>query len=54
LHYEGYCAIDENPLDAANICDNKQAHISNINNGERFITYAIKGERNSGYSTLLR
>jgi aspartate 1-decarboxylase len=37
LHYEGSCAIDENLLDAAN-----------INNGERFITYAIKGERGSG------
>jgi L-aspartate-alpha-decarboxylase len=43
LHYEGSCAIDENLLDAANICENEQ-----VNNGERFITYAIKGERGSG------
>lgn len=48
LHYEGSCAIDENLLDAANICENEQIHIWNINNGERFITYAIKGERGSG------
>ena len=48
LHYEGSCAIDENLLDAANICENEQNHIWNINNGERFITYAIKGERGSG------
>ena len=48
LHYEGSCAIDENLLDAANIVENEQIHIWNINNGERFITYAIKGERGSG------
>ena len=48
LHYEGSCAIDENLLDAANICENEQIHIWNINNGERFITYAIKGERGTG------
>ena len=48
LHYEGSCAIDEDLLDAANICENEQIHIWNINNGERFITYAIKGERGSG------
>ena len=48
LHYEGSCAIDENLLDAANLVENEQVHIWNINNGERFITYAIKGERGSG------
>jgi len=48
LHYEGSCAIDEDLLIAANICENEQVHIWNINNGERFITYAIKGERGSG------
>ena len=45
LHYEGSCAIDENLLEAANIAENEQIHIWNINNGERFITYAIKGQR---------
>jgi aspartate 1-decarboxylase len=48
LHYEGSCAIDEALLDAADIAENEQIHIWNINNGERFITYAIKGERGSG------
>lgn len=48
LHYEGSCAIDEDLLAAANICENEQIHIWNINNGERFVTYAIKGERGSG------
>jgi aspartate 1-decarboxylase len=48
LHYEGSCAIDEDLLDAANIVENEQIHIWNINNGERFITYAIKGQRGSG------
>jgi 5-carboxymethyl-2-hydroxymuconate isomerase len=48
LHYEGSCAIDEDLLDAANLCENEQVHIWNNNNGERFITYAIKGQRGSG------
>ena len=48
LHYEGSCAIDENLLEAANIAENEQIHIWNINNGERFITYAIRGERGTG------
>jgi aspartate 1-decarboxylase len=48
LHYEGSCAIDENLLDAANILENEQVDIWNINNGERFTTYAIRAERGSG------
>ena len=48
LNYEGSCAIDQDLLDAANIAENEQVHIWNINNGERFITYAINGERGSG------
>ena len=48
LHYEGSCAIDENLLEAANIAENEQVHIWNINNGERFVTYAIRGERGTG------
>ena len=48
LHYEGSCAIDEDLLDAANICANEQVHIWNVDNGERFVTYAIKGQRGSG------
>jgi aspartate 1-decarboxylase len=48
LHYEGSCAIDENLLEAANIRENEQIDIWNVNNGERFTTYAIRGERGSG------
>lgn len=52
LHYEGSCAIDENLLDAANIREYEEIHIWNVNNGERFSTYAIKGERGSGVISL--
>ncbi|MFC7420199.1 aspartate 1-decarboxylase [Iodobacter arcticus] len=48
LHYEGSCAIDENLLEAANILEHEQIHIWNVDNGERFSTYAIKAERGSG------
>ena len=48
LHYEGSCAIDEDLLDAANIREYEQIDIWNVNNGERFTTYAIRGERGSG------
>ena len=48
LHYEGSCAIDEDLLDAANLGENEQVHIWNINNGERFVTYAIRGQRGTG------
>ena len=47
LNYEGSCAIDEDLLDASNICENEQIHIWNINNGERFVTYAIRAARGS-------
>jgi aspartate 1-decarboxylase len=52
LHYEGSCAIDEDLLEAANIAENERIDIWNINNGERFSTYAIKGERGSGMISL--
>ena len=48
LHYEGSCAIDDDLLDAANILENEQVVIWNVNNGERFTTYAIRAERGSG------
>lgn len=48
LHYEGSCAIDTTLLEAANIREYEQIHIYNVTNGERFSTYAIAGERNSG------
>ncbi len=52
LHYEGSCAIDENLLEAANIIENEQIEVWNINNGERFSTYAIRAERGSGTISL--
>ncbi len=52
LHYEGSCAIDENLLEAADICEFEQVDIYNINNGERLTTYAIKGPRGSGVISL--
>jgi aspartate 1-decarboxylase len=52
LHYEGSCAIDEDLLEAANIVENEQIHVWNIDNGERFVTYAIKGQRGSGMISL--
>lgn len=48
LNYEGSCAIDEVLLEAANIKEYEQIDIYNVNNGERFTTYAIRAERNSG------
>ncbi len=48
LHYEGSCAIDDNLLEAANIKEYEQIDIWNVNNGERFTTYAIRAERGSG------
>jgi len=48
LHYEGSCAIDQNLLDAADIREYQQIDIYNVNNGERFTTYAISAERGTG------
>ncbi len=48
LHYEGSCAIDEALLEAANILEYEQISIYNVTNGERFMTYAIRAERDSG------
>ena len=52
LHYEGSCAIDEDLLDASGIVENERIDIWNVNNGERFSTYAIHGERGSGMISL--
>ncbi len=48
LDYEGSCAIDGHLLDIAGIREYEQIHIYNINNGERFTTYAIRAEEHSG------
>jgi aspartate 1-decarboxylase len=47
LEYEGSCAIDEALLDAVGILENEQIHMYNLNNGERWITYAIKAPAKS-------
>lgn len=52
LHYEGSCGIDQDLLDASGIRANEQVHIWNVNNGERFITYAISAVRGSGIVSL--
>jgi aspartate 1-decarboxylase len=48
LNYVGSITIDEDLLDAANIIPNEKVQIVNNNNGERFETYAIRGERGTG------
>lgn len=48
LEYEGSCAIDGHLMDSAGIHEYEQIHIYNITNGERFVTYAIRGEERSG------
>jgi aspartate 1-decarboxylase len=52
LDYIGSVTIDENLIDAANLIENEQVHIFNYRNGERFITYVIKGARGSGVICL--
>lgn len=52
LNYIGSITIDEALLEASNIIEGEKVSIVNINNGERFDTYAIVGERNSGIITL--
>ena len=48
LNYMGSITIDEDLMDAANMFEGEQVHIVNNNNGERFVTYIIKGNRGSG------
>lgn len=48
LEYEGSCAIDGLLLDNSGIREYEQIHIYNVNNGERFITYAIRAQEGSG------
>ncbi len=47
LNYEGSCAIDGELLDMAGIRENEQIQIYNVENGQRFTTYAIRGEEGS-------
>ena len=52
LEYEGSCAIDGHLLDTAGIREYQQIEIYNITNGERFTTYAIRAEDNSGIISI--
>ena len=48
LEYEGSCAIDGKLLDLSGIREYEQIQIYNVDNGERFTTYAIRAESNTG------
>jgi len=52
LNYEGSCGIDEDLLEAADIREFERIELYNVNNGERFSTYAIRGQRGSGEISL--
>lgn len=52
LDYIGSITIDEELMEAANIFEGERVYIVNNNNGERFDTYTIKGERGSGVICL--
>ncbi|NLA24841.1 MAG: aspartate 1-decarboxylase [Bacteroidales bacterium] len=52
LHYLGSITIDEKLMNAANMIENEKVQVINLNNGERFETYIIKGEYGSGVICL--
>ena len=48
LNYIGSITIDEALMEAVGLREEEQVHVINYRNGERLITYVIKGKRNSG------
>jgi aspartate 1-decarboxylase len=52
LNYMGSITIDENLMDAANLIENEKVQVVDINNGERFETYVIRGDRDTGVICL--
>lgn len=52
LEYDGSCAIDEDLLDQAGLREFEAIDVYNVNNGERFSTYIILGERGSGMISM--
>jgi aspartate 1-decarboxylase len=52
LNYEGSITIDADLMDAADILPHEQVQVLDLNNGERFDTYAIRGARGSGIVCL--
>lgn len=47
LYYEGSVELDEEIMERAGLSENEMVLIVNVNNGERFVTYTIKGKRGS-------
>ncbi len=52
LNYVGSISIDENLMEAANLIEFEKVQVLNINNGERFETYVIRGDRDTGIISL--
>ena len=52
IDYVGSVTIDENMMDAVNLIENEAVHVFNYRNGERIITYVIRGARGSGVICL--
>jgi aspartate 1-decarboxylase len=52
LNYVGSLTLDEDLMEAANMIENEQVQVVNVNNGERLVTYLIKGKRGSGVCCL--
>lgn len=52
LNYVGSITLDEDLLEAANMVENEKVTVVNVNNGERFETYTIRGERGTGMVCL--
>ena len=50
--YEGSLTIDEDLMDAVGILNYEKLLVANLDNGNRFETYAIKGPRGSGVACL--
>ena len=48
LNYMGSVTIDEELMDAAGLIEHEKVHVLNRNNGERLVTYVIRGEKGSG------
>ena len=48
LHYEGSLTLDRDLMDAVRLGEHEVIHVVNVNNGERFTTYASEGDRGSG------
>ena len=52
VNYVGSLTIDENLMDASDILAYEEVHVLNVTNGQRMVTYAMKGERGSGVMCL--